>query len=344
MKTRVSAWTLVLWGVLGPLPSARAGAPTDEAVALVGGMPITVGQLEKAVQGSLMELRMREYELRSEALDELISQNLLEAEAARRGMTLPALLRAEVDERVSVTEAELKAVYQNNKDRFPGKMEAEALGLIEPALTQQRRRERRAVFVGELRSKAAVRVLLPPLRVAVDPGGGAARGSPAAKVTIVEFSDFQCPYCARARPTIERIEKTYRDRVRIVYRDFPLPIHPQAAKAAEAGACARDQGKFWEMHDRIFENQARLEVADLKRFAGELGLEARAFETCLDSGTKAAGWKRDLEEATGYGVSATPAFFINGRPLVGAQPYERFAHVIDEELEASSLTPPAKKE
>jgi protein-disulfide isomerase len=313
-------------------------------VALVGGVPITSGQLEKAVQGPLMELRMREYELRSQALDELISQRLLEAEAVRRGTTPAALLRAEVDERVSVTAAELQAVYEGNKGRFPGRTEAEAKAQIEPAFTQQRRRERREALLAELRSKAGVRVLLTPLRLAVDPGSGSARGSPAAKVTIVEFSDFQCPYCARARPTIERIEKNYHDRVRIVYRDFPLPIHPQAAKAAEAASCARDQGKFWEMHDRIFENQGRLEVADLKRYAAELGLEARVFDQCLDSGAKAEGWKRDVEEATAYGVSGTPAFFINGRPLVGALPFERFAQVIDEELEAASLTPPAKKE
>ncbi len=160
----------------------------------------------------------------------------------------------------------------------------------------------------------------------------------------MEFSDFQCPYCARARHTLDRVRETYSDRVRTVYRDFPLPMHPEAAKAAEAGACAGEQGKFWEMHDRIFDNQARLLVPDLKRYAGELGLDTRAFEQCLDSGRHAPDWQRDLEEGARYGVSATPAFFINGRPLVGAVPFENFAQVIDDELEGTALRPQAKKE
>jgi protein-disulfide isomerase len=344
MRNRVFALMVALGGMLGSLPLAGGEAPPGEAVAVVGGLPITTGQLEKAIHGSLMELRMREYELKSHALDELIVGALLEAEAARRKTTPAALLQAEVNDRVVVSEEEARGFYESHKERFLGRPEAEALRQIQPGLTQQRQRERREAFFQELRSKAGVRVLLPPLRMRVDPGGGAVRGSAEAAVTIVEFSDFQCPYCARAQPTLARVEKSYPDRVRVVYRDFPLPIHPQAGKAAEAGACARDQGKFWEMHDRIFENQAHLEVVDLKRFAGEIGLEARAFGECLDSGRHEADWKRDVEEGDSYGVSATPAFFINGRPLIGALPYESFAQVIEEELQAGTVTPPVKRE
>jgi protein-disulfide isomerase len=313
-------------------------------VALVGGVPITAVQLEEAIKGPLMELRLREDSLRSQALDELITQALLEREATARGITLTTLLKTEVEEKATVTPAEAKAFYESHKERFRDQGEAAALMQIDAGLGQQRQRERRDAFVRELRGKAGVRVLLEPLRVAVQPGAGAARGPVGARVTIVEFSDFQCPYCARVRPTIDRLQLTYGDRIRMVYRDFPLPMHPQAAKAAEAGACAREQGKFWEMHDRIFENQARLQVSDLKRYAGELGLELPAFEQCLDSGRHAADWKRDLEEGARYGVSATPAFFINGRPLVGALPFESFAQIIDDELEATAPRPRAKKE
>jgi predicted DsbA family dithiol-disulfide isomerase len=345
-RIAVSALGICL-GALGlarPAPAGEDATPPPGAVAVVGGVPITALQLEEAIKGPLMELRLREDSLRSQALDELITHALLDREAAARGITLTTLLKTEVEDKSTVTPAEVKAFYDTNKERFRDEGEAEALKQIDAGLGQQRQRERREAFVRELRSKTGVRVLLEPLRVAVEPGAGAARGPLGARVTIVEFSDFQCPYCARVGPTLDRLRVTYGDRVRMVYRDFPLPMHPQAAKAAEAGACAREQGKFWEMHDRIFENQARLLVSDLKRYAGELGLEAQAFEQCLDSGRHAVDWKRDLEEGTRYGVSATPAFFINGRPLVGAMPFESFAQVIDDELEASAPRPRAKKE
>jgi predicted DsbA family dithiol-disulfide isomerase len=339
----VGLWLLWALGLAPPAPGEEAAVPGG-TVALVGGVPISARQLEDVIKGPLMELRIQEYSLRSEALDGLITQALLDREAVARGITLPALLKAEVEDKVGVTEAEIRAFYEQNKERFRDQGEAEALRQIEPGLKQQRQRERREALLRDLRSKAGVHVLLEPFRVAVEPGAGAARGPQGAAVTIVEFSDFQCPYCARAWPTLELLRKTYGDRVRIVYRDFPLSTHPQAGKAAEAAACARDQGKFWEMHDRIFENQARLQVADLKRYAEEVGLEPSAFEQCLDSGRHAVDWERDLEEGAVYGVSGTPAFFINGRPLVGAQPFASFAQVIEDELKRGAPKPPARKE
>jgi protein-disulfide isomerase len=121
--------------------------------------------------------------------------------------------------------------------------------------------------------------------------------------------------------------------VRVVFRDFPLSIHAQAPKAAEAATCADEQGKFWEMHDRLFGNQQALQVADLKKHAAELALDTSRFDQCLDSGKYAAEWKKDVDDGTRLGVTGTPAFFVNGRFLSGAQPYEAFVRVIDEELQ-----------
>jgi protein-disulfide isomerase len=140
-------------------------------------------------------------------------------------------------------------------------------------------------------------------------------------------------------PTLERVHQVYGDRVRIVFRDFPLQIHAQAPKAAEAAACARDQGKFWEMHDRLFANQAKLEVPDLKQAAADLGLDAVKFNQCLDSGHHATDWQGGFAEGSRVGVTATPSLFINGRMLVGAQPFEGLAQVIDDELQR--VAPPA---
>ena len=171
-------------------------------------------------------------------------------------------------------------------------------------------------------------------------GSAPSRGNPKAPVTIVEFSDFQCPYCVRARPAVARVREVYGDKVRFAFRHFPLDFHQQAEKAGEAAACAGEQGKFWEMHDLLWANSAKLQVPDLKAHAATLGLDAAAFGPCLDSGRYAHLVEGDLAAGQGYGVSGTPAFFVNGRPLVGARPFEAFAQVIDDELARQGLASP----
>lgn len=153
-----------------------------------------------------------------------------------------------------------------------------------------------------------------------------------APVTIVEFSDYQCPFCARAEPTIEQVLKEYEGKVRLVYRDFPLSFHQNAQKAAEATECADEQGKFWEYHDKLFENQDALDVNNLKQYAKDLGLDSSKFDNCLDSGKYTEEVQKDLADGQSLGVSGTPAFFINGRLVSGAQPFSAFKQVIDGEL------------
>jgi protein-disulfide isomerase len=154
-----------------------------------------------------------------------------------------------------------------------------------------------------------------------------------APVTVVDFWYFLCSFCARARPTVNRVRETYGDKVRWAFRHFPLDFHAQAQKAGEASACAGEQGRFWEMHDLLWANTSRLQVADLKAHAATLGLDGARFGQCLDSGRHAGLVEADLQAGQGYGVSGTPAFFVNGRPLVGAQPFDTFVQVIDDELQ-----------
>lgn len=158
------------------------------------------------------------------------------------------------------------------------------------------------------------------------------KGNPQAKVTIIEFSDFQCPFCGRAEPTLKQIFETYGDGVKLVYKNYPLPFHEYAQDAAIAALCAKDQGKFWEYHDTLFKNQESLKITDLKKYASDLGLKTQDFNTCLDSKKYKDQVQADLAEGNRAGVSGTPAFFINGRPLSGAQPFDSFKAVIDEEL------------
>jgi protein-disulfide isomerase len=160
-------------------------------------------------------------------------------------------------------------------------------------------------------------------------------GDANAPVTIIEFSDFECPFCGRyVTQTYPQIKKDYVDtgKVRIVFRDYPLPFHSNAQKAHEAAECADDQGKFWDMHSKLFSNQQALSVADLKKYAGELALDQTEFDECLDSGKHAAEVQQDLADGSAAGVSGTPSFFVNGLLLVGAQPYSEFKKLIDAEL------------
>lgn len=171
-----------------------------------------------------------------------------------------------------------------------------------------------------------------PARVAVATAGHAAHGPADAPVTIVEFADFECPFCGGLFSTLKMIELAYPGKVRVVYRHFPLTkIHPYAQKAAEAAVCAGEQGRFWEMHDSLFRSQRDLGVESLKRRAKELGLDVTAFDVCLDSGRTAARIKEDATDATKAGVRGTPTLFINGRMLLGNQPVELRA-IIDDEL------------
>jgi protein-disulfide isomerase len=177
----------------------------------------------------------------------------------------------------------------------------------------------------------------------VKTAGAPVRGPVNAPVTIAEFSDFQCPFCQRVRPTLKQIEDVYKDKVRILWKHLPLTsIHKNAMPAALAAEAAREQGKFWEYHDKLFANQSSLEAADLKRYAQELALDMTRFEKDLLNLEKKKRVEDDMAEARALGITGTPGFFINGRPLKGAQPFEEFARVIDAELSRLKLPIPPK--
>lgn len=167
-----------------------------------------------------------------------------------------------------------------------------------------------------------------------------AEGSETAPVTIVEFSDYQCPFCRSFyNSTLPQLRREYVDtgKVRFIYKDFPLSFHPQARRYAEAARCAGDQGKYFDMHDKIFQEQEKLgqgtvDVPFDKQWAADLGLDTTAFDTCLDSGKYAQAVQQDFADGVAVGVSGTPTFFVNGQQIVGAQPYSVFKQAIDAEL------------
>jgi protein-disulfide isomerase len=208
-------------------------------------------------------------------------------------------------------------------------------------LLNQKRQETYAKLINDLKAQAQIKIMLDPWRVPVADNGRPSRGLKTAPVTIIEFSDYACPFCGRAEETVKQVRQAYGDLVRVVFRNYPLPFHENAQKAAEAAGCSEEQGKFWEMHEKLFSNSESLSVENIKTYAKELGLEIARFEQCLNSGKRAVEVAKDFQDGKSAGVSGTPAFFINGRFLSGAQPFKNFAVIIDDELiRAGAKIPP----
>jgi protein-disulfide isomerase len=311
----------------------------DVVVAEVGGRTITMADLEARWQemDPVEQARVEQlvYQSRRNVLEQMVGDLLIEDAAKAAGLSSEAYLEKETAVRLKPpTEADIQQFYEQNKDRASGRSFDELKEPITAFLTSQREQQARAQIVDELRKKGAVvRVTLDPPRRDVglashDP----VRGPENAPITIIEFSDFQCPYCGRVTPTLAKLQAAYPDKIRIVFKDFPLPNHELAPKAAEAAHCASEQDKYWEMHDRLFANQRALDVPALKASAGALGLDQTAFDTCLDSGKFADIVQADVDEGTKLGIQSTPTLYVNGRPVVGAQPYEYFVTVVEEEL------------
>jgi protein-disulfide isomerase len=309
----------------------------NEPLAEVNGDVISAEEVEKALGAQLAKLHEQIYTLKRQKLEALIRERLFAQEAARRGVSVQILLDAEVTSKVSVvTEQEVEQFYQANKTRLGSGDEATVREQVRNGLQNQKLAAQRDAFVQLLRGRAAVIVHLqaPPIvRVEVSVDGAPARGPETAPVTIVEFSDFYCPFCKQAEPTLARVLARYGDKIRLVYRDFPNEqLHPGAIKAAEGGRCAHEQGKFWAYHDILFQRPPGKGPDDLKTYAQQAGLDLVAFESCLASERYAAAVRKDLAEAVSLSIAGTPGFFINGRSLTGAQPLEAFVRLIEEEL------------
>lgn len=232
-------------------------------------------------------------------------------------------------------EAALQAIYDQTKATGrPLPPFAEVRAEIASFVKGQSAQEIRQGLVARLRAESKVENLLPPLLLPKVPfkADGPSRGQAGAPVTIVEFSDYECEFCSRAEDVVRRVLAEYGGKVRLVHQPFPLAGHPRAPKAAEAALCAGEQGRYWDMHDSLFAGQGALGIEDLKGRARALGLDAQRFDACLDSGRMAPVVEASRRLAEGIGVSATPSFFVNGRPLSGMQPFERFKGLVDHEL------------
>ena len=318
------------------LPIAAQTPVKDEPLAEVDGVAITAEEVEKALGAPLAKLQEQVYTMKRQKVEALIAERLVAKEAAKREISVQALLDAEMTPKVGlVTEQEIETYYQANKARLQGE-EATVREQIRTQLQNQKLAAQRQAFLQSLRSQATVAVHLkapPVFRAQVATDGALAKGPATAPVTIVEFSDFHCPFCKRVVPTLAQLETQYGDKVKLVFRDYPIDqLHPQSRKAHEAARCASAQGKFWAYHDALFTHAPKTSPEQLKAYAQDVGLDVAAFEQCVSSGKYQATVQRDVEEGTRAGVTSTPAFFINGRLVSGAQPLESFTRVIEDEL------------
>ncbi|MCB9542294.1 MAG: thioredoxin domain-containing protein [Myxococcales bacterium] len=317
-----------------PLPPAqKPGA----VVARIGKTTVKLSELDAKLADDLCRLRVelaqKEADLRQRGLDQMVAERLIEAEAKKRGLADPeALIKAEVvDATPAPGDEEKRAFYAANQGQMGGATYEQIGPRIGEHLHQQARQARFDALVRRLRDEAKVETLLEPYRLPVA-ATGPARGPADAPITVVGFADYECPYCARAAESLAEAAAKFPGKVRIVFRDFPLDFHPNAVPAAIAARCAGAQGKYWEMHDLLFANQRALDATALRGHATALGLDGTKFEACMRDPAQIAAVAADEAAGKKLGVEGTPAYFVNGIPLSGAQPVEAFVTVFEQEL------------
>jgi protein-disulfide isomerase len=301
--------------VMGTVNVNAPNLTPASVLATVDGKTITVSDFTERLKPFIYKLQSEVYQGEARALDMKINQILLDAESKKRNLTPEAVFKAEVMDKLhDPTDAEVAKFYEDNKGRIQGDLATLRPDIIN-LLKEQQQNRLESEFVQRLRSGVPIQIFLkdpePPVQ-AISTDDDPARGDANAAVTVVEFTDFQCPSCAAMHPVLEETLRSYGNRVRFVVRDFPLTMHQNARKAAEAADAANAQGKFFEYIAVLFKNQSALDLASLKKYASDLGLDRAKFDAALDGGQYATEVSHDVADGEAYGVEGTPAIFING--------------------------------
>lgn len=326
--------------VLVALPALACYGESDpeaKVVATIDGQPVRMTAVDSLVGDQLAQMERQyhqeRYDLTKAAAERAVRDRLLEQEAATRGLTLAEFIAQQAAGQVEVTDEDVVVFYRQNIGGLGGRSIDEVRPQIREYLET---REVNAILdsIGdELASTRDIAILVEPVRAELNNEGSPASGPRNAPIVLTEFSDFECPFCRRFYDTLNRLKEEYEGQLRVVYRQYPLNIHPNAHAAAEASLCAEEQGEFWAMHDLMFEEQTGLDAEGLKEKAARIGLNEEEFAACLASGRFAEQIRRDREEADRLGITGTPFVFINGISVPGgAAPYEVIKEMIDEEL------------
>jgi protein-disulfide isomerase len=307
----------------------QAQPEASQVVARVSGTDLTLVDLEQKEGGKLLQAEYQYYLNERKALEDLIDTRLLADEARKRNISLDQLLDTEVYKGVKdPTEDQLEVYYEGLDTQQPYQAVRED---VLQHIRELRRTKARAAFVENLRKEAKINILLMPPSANVEIAKAYSSGSLNAPVVLVEFADYECPYCQKVNPQIQQLKKEYGDNLTVIYKDFPLPMHHGSEKAAEASRCAGEQGKFWEYHDVLFYSRL-IDVDALKEHARVLNLDGDRFDTCLDSGKQASAVKQDLDEAKSLGLTGTPSFFVNGHFFSGVVDYAALKDIVNQQL------------
>jgi protein-disulfide isomerase len=320
---------LSLSGFAGQADPAENGGAV---VAEVSGQKLTRAQLEQSQTAKLLQARYQYYLAEHEAVNQLIDDQLLEMEAQREHLTVEQLLAREVTGKVKgPTEDQLEVFYEGLQTSEPYEAVREK---IVGTIRQIRLTKARTAYLQSLHSPASVHIALAPPQAEVALDNAPWRGPQDAPVVIVEFADYECPYCQKVHPELKKLQEEFTDKVAVAFKDFPLPMHRYSGKAAEAAHCAAQQDKFWDFNDILFDNNQRLEPTQLKEYARRLKLDASRFDLCLDKGEQTAAVQKDFAQAQRLGLTGTPSFFINGHFLSGAVKYSTLREIVEQQLAA----------
>ena len=325
----------------GEANSAREAAKFregDETVVLVvDGREVTQGELHAHMQEQFLEelLRQPESELfamREQAARDLVQRHVIDTAAAERGTTAEALFDEITSSAAPATLEDVTAWYSENQGRLRGARLEDVADRIKELLDNEARSNAWGAFVGPRLDALEWELMIDPPRAELT-ATSLIRGNPEAEVTIMSFSDYQCPYCIRSEPVLAEVLARYPDRVRLIHRHFPLDsLHPFARPASEAAMCAEEQGRFWDFHDAIFARGGRLSTESFSEIGTELDLDVAALSECIEAGRYREAVQADFAEGTEAGVTGTPAFFVNGIALKGAQDADEISRVVDAEL------------
>ena len=327
--------------------NAAAAGPDDTMVAgRIGGKNVTVGEVDAWIKNQLFNQSTRGknplkvYEVRNRALEQMASEQAIEQEATKAGKDRETLVKEEVERRAAVSDEEVQKYYDENKDRFRNMPFEKVSPAVKRQLLAQRHAAAMQEYVGSLRATLGYENQLEPPRFEIAVGASPTQGPEGAPITLVEFSDYECPFCKAVAPILKQVQERYPTQLRLVYKNFPLEAHPQAKPAAEATMCAAEQGKFWEYHQKLFEKTPQIGTEQLASIAAEAGLDTVQFEECLRSHRATTVVQADLDAGKQAAVAGTPSFFVNGVALAGNRTLNDFAQAIDAELGRLKLPAP----
>ncbi len=311
-------------------------APKEGLAAKVGDVEITNAEVADGIESDIYEAEQKLFEIRFNKLRGLIIEKMIANDSRKGNLSSDQFLEKYIAQDVKISEKEIEAFIKDQN--IPAEhINPQIREKIKSYLEMERKKESVDKWIAAQTKKTNVEVYMSKPRrptFEINIGDAPAVGSNSAKVTVVEFSDFQCPFCAKGADIIKSLKKKYGDKVRFVFKNFPLPFHNQAEGAAVAGLCANEQSTdlFWKMHDAMFGDQTKLDVDSLKATAKKIGAKPEQFNKCLDENKYLTKVQADMEEGRKIKVKSTPTFFINGQLINGAQPLEVFTEIIDEEL------------